>query len=140
MLPPRGVSWDQSPRSLRPESTSDAPSGTTLSHESLPSVRRRIEEMAALPAVSAATPPAIKPAFRSLLLFTPPPRAANESPTESRSRSGSLFVAKKSHDLAPCLARRRAAFVMASTSSPFVMLERFSIPMVAASSTSSGFL
>src|SRR5215204_6040485 len=64
---------------------SDAPSGTTLSHEPPPCVRRRIEEMAALPAVSAATPPAIRPAFKSLLLFTPPLRAANESPTESRS-------------------------------------------------------
>jgi len=36
--------------------------------------------MAALPAVTAANPPAIKPVFRSLLLFTPPLRA------------GSLFV------------------------------------------------
>src|SRR4030095_1980629 len=48
--------------------------------------------------------------------------------------------AKRPHELAPCLARRRAAFVMASTSSPFVMFILFSIPMLAESSTWCGFL
>ena len=106
---------------------------------SLPSVRRRIEEMAALPAVSAATPPAIKPAFRSLFGYA---AAQCRKRISDRVEKPVRFAlrAKKAHDLAPCLARRRAAFVMASTSSSFVMLERFSIPMVAASSTSSGFL
>ena len=73
--------------------------------------------MAALPAVSAATPPAIKPAFRSLLLFVPPPSAANTNLRPCREAGRFALRAKKSHDLAPCLARRRAAFVMASTSS-----------------------
>ncbi len=96
--------------------------------------------MAALPAVSAATPPAIKPAFRSLLLFTSPLTAPKRISDRVEKPVRFALRAKKSHDPAPCLARRRAAFVMASTSSSFVMLDRFSIPMVAASSTSSGFL
>jgi hypothetical protein len=48
--------------------------------------------MAALPAVSAATPPAIKAAFRSVALFALPRIAAKEEVALSRSASGSLFV------------------------------------------------
>jgi hypothetical protein len=74
---------------------SDGPRGMTPPHGCLPSARRRIEEIAALPAVTAATPPAIKLAFRSLLLLTPSLRTANESPTVSRSRSGLLFLRRR---------------------------------------------
>ena len=53
---------------------------------------------------------------------------------------GFAFRARGPHARALCLTRRRAAFVMASTSSSFVMSVLLSIPMLAASSTNSGFL
>lgn len=48
--------------------------------------------MAALPAVSAATPPAITAAFKSVPLCSPLRTASSELVTGSRSLSGSRFV------------------------------------------------
>jgi hypothetical protein len=48
--------------------------------------------MAALPAVSAATPPATRPAFKSVALRQPLRTVSSESVTGSRSLSGSRLV------------------------------------------------
>jgi hypothetical protein len=48
--------------------------------------------MAALPAVSAVRPPAIKPALVMLRLLIPPASAASDPPTLWKRRSGSLFL------------------------------------------------
>ena len=59
-----------------------------------PSVRRRSDEMPALPAVRTARPPATKPALSIVPFDTLPLNASSESLAVSRSRSGSLFLLK----------------------------------------------
>ena len=71
-------------------SRSHHPRGGVPLHES-GSVRRRNDEIAALPAVSAAAPPAINTAFTTVPRCGPLRTAARASPTVSRSFSGSLF-------------------------------------------------
>lgn len=61
-------------------------------HDAWRSARRRSDEIAALAAVSATTPPATRPVFTTLSFVTPPLSSATESPTLSTSPSGSLFV------------------------------------------------
>lgn len=64
--------------------------GPTPPHESA-SIRRRSDEMAALPAVTAATPPTTRAAFKSVPPCRPLRTASSESLTASRRRSGSLL-------------------------------------------------
>jgi hypothetical protein len=102
-----------------------------------PSLRRRSEEMAALPAVRPARPPAIKPPLMALLFVKAPPSASSEALTVSRTRSDWLFLLRNLI-LSPPSQRLRDALVIASTSWSLVMFVRPLIPMPAASSISSG--
>jgi len=138
-------------------------------HESslAPSVRRRSEEMPALPAARPARPPAIKPAFRPLPSGNPAlsalpeptpgrraliPLAGLRNPADGldttssvsvmvwRSRCVGLFCGGVSSSWVSVQRLVFDALVIAFTSSPLVMVVRCWIPMLAASSTSSGLL
>ena len=93
-------------------------------------IRLRSEEMAALPAVSAAAPPTTRADFQERAAAPPPLRTvSSESLPASRTRSTSPFGRRSLMiSLRPWRAAG-AAFVMASTSSSFVISVRRSMPI-----------